>query len=238
MQRETHTLNHTPVLAVYEGCREDAAAKGCILFFHGLGASKDVQLNDLENLAKHGFMAVGVDNVGHGDRRHPDFDKRLSQDNSSYEEEFLRAVEATAHEVPELVEALMQAGYIEQERVGALGISMGGFITYAAVLHEPRLKAAVTLVASPKWRLDRLESPHDRLEGFSAIRLLSLTGGRDTTVPSTPTREFHERLKSFYPDYHERFAYTEYPESDHLLEADWPHCWAQTLEWFDTHLTP
>lgn len=238
MHRKTLTFNHTPVLAVYEGRREDAAAKGCILFFHGLGASKDVQLSDLESLAKHGFMAVGVDNVGHGDRRYPDFDKRLSQDHSGYEKEFIHAVEATAREIPQLIEALAQVGYIRQERVGALGISMGGSITYAAILHEPRLKAAVTLVASPKWLVDEPESPHHHLEGFNTIHLLSQTGGRDTTVPSTPAREFHERLKSFYPDYNERFAYVEYPESDHLLQTDWPRCWARTLQWFDTHLTP
>ncbi len=56
------------VVTVYEGSL-DAAERGCILFFHGLGASKDVQLPDLESLAARGFLVVGVGGVGHGERR-------------------------------------------------------------------------------------------------------------------------------------------------------------------------
>ena len=238
MRRERLTFHDVPLLAVYDRKLELAVDKGCILVFHGLGASKEVQLGDLEEVAERGFLVVGVDNVGHGDRRYPDFDERLSRDNPDYKREFTNAVAATAREVPPLVDALTKAGYIKQERVGALGISMGGFITYSAIPREPRLKVAATIVASPEWVRDLPESPHRHLEGFDTVRLLSQTGGRDTTVPSRSAREFHERLKEFYPDYDERFAYVEYPGADHSMGVDWEPCWQRTLTWFEQHLAP
>lgn len=229
-------LEQVPLLLVSEGDALEAAQRGTILVFHGLGASKDVQLPDLASLAQHGFLAVGVDNVGHGARRHPDFDERFSQGNPAYNEAFLEAVLETAQEVPALVDALTRQGFIEDERLGAVGISMGGYITYTAVTLEPRLKAAVAIVGSPEWLLDRPESPHRHLEAFAHVALLSQTAGRDEVVPGRYARIFHERLERLYNDHAARFAYIDYPASDHLLGADWDRLWERTLGWFDKHL--
>ena len=146
-------MEQIPTLLVYEGELRDAVQKGCVLFFHGLGASKEVQLPDLEDLAKHGFLAVRIDNVGHGERRYPDFDARLSQANPDFNKEFLAIVSQTAREVPLLVDKLTHSGLVKNG-VGALGISMGGYITYAAIINEPRLEVAATIVASPQWMLE------------------------------------------------------------------------------------
>ncbi len=80
---------------------------------------------------------------------------------------------------------------------------MGGYITYKAVTLEPRLRAAVCIVASPEWLPGVLEnftegSPHLQLERFDRIRLLSQTAGRDKVVPSRYMRAFHERLSDKY----------------------------------------
>lgn len=86
------------------------------------------------------------------------------------------------------------------------------------------------------WTLDLPESPHRHLERFDHIRLLSLTAGRDEVMPSHYARRFHRRLESVYGDPDARFAYAEYPDSDHLLEADWHRLWARTLAWFEEQL--
>ena len=89
-----------PVLPAFQGDPGTAAERGCILFFHGLGASKDVQRPDLESLAAQGYLVVGVDSVGHGERRYPDFDRRLAKINPDFTRESLTVVLETAKEVP------------------------------------------------------------------------------------------------------------------------------------------
>jgi len=225
-----------PALLVSQGDPDAAPERGCVLVLHGLGASKDVHLKELDSLAGRGFLAVGVDSVGHGERRHPDFEGRFSHDNPEFYKNFLQAVLETAREVPPLLDALTRAGFVKADRVGILGISMGGFITYKAVTLEPRLGAAVAVVASPEWPLELPGSSHRQPERFDRVRLLSQTAGRDTVVPSRYARAFHARLRERYGDYDARFAYAEYPESDHLLARDWDRLWARTLAWFGAHL--
>ncbi len=36
--------------------------------------------------------------------------------------------------------------------------------------------------------------------------------------------------------YDARFAYLEYPKSDHMLANDWDPIWERTLAWFGKHL--
>jgi len=235
LRREHVRFGDVPALLVCRGDADVAAEKGCILVFHGLGAAKDVHLKELESLAAQGFLAVGIDNVGHGERRYPDFDLRFSQNNPESYPNFLQAVSETAAEVPFLVDTLTASGFAKS-KVGVLGISMGGYITYKAVTLEPRLRAAVCIVAAPEWLSNPSESPHRQLERFDRVRLLSQTAGRDEVVPSRYARAFHERLSDKYDDYSARFAYLEYPESDHMLANAWGRIWERTLAWFGKHL--
>ena len=56
MKVERRKLEGVPVVTLYESSLDAAADRGCILFYHGLGASKGVQLPDLESLAARGFQ--------------------------------------------------------------------------------------------------------------------------------------------------------------------------------------
>ena len=222
---------------LYDGSLAGAISKGCILYYHGLDSSKDAWLHDLEIIAERGFLTIGVDNVGHGERRYPDFNARLSQDSPLYWHEFITAVHATAGEVPILVDELMKTGLAAEGKLGILGVSMGGFITYSAILVEPRLTAAVTVVSSPEWwGIRDSRSPHLHPGGFSKIKLLSQTAGNDTIVPNRYTDRFHDKLKSHFADYSSRFAHLDYPMSDHMMDPDWEACWRKTIGWFEHHL--
>lgn len=94
------TFARVPLLIVSRADPRTAAERGCILVFHGLSASKDIPLSELESLACQGFLAVGVDNVGHGARRAPNFDTRFSETNPDFFATFLQAVLETARELP------------------------------------------------------------------------------------------------------------------------------------------
>ena len=47
-----------------------------------------------------------------------------------------------------------------------------------------------------------------------------------------------ERLKESYDDYTERFAYVDYPKSNHQMNPDWEQAWTRAIAWFEEHLAP
>lgn len=233
-----------PVLGVFAGERQRAAQQGTVLFYHGLGSSKDQQHKELCSLAERGFLAIGVDNIGHGERRYADFDWRFSGANPHAERALLEAVAQTALEVPKLVQALIEAGWVQSDKLGLVGVSMGGYIAYAAALQEPRLKAVSVILGSPEWweaelpaELSGVTSPHLHPERFFPTALLSQNAGQDSSVPPHFARQFHQQLVAHYHPAPERQAYCEYPESGHFMrEADWEACWENNLRWLERYL--
>ena len=176
---ETRKFGDIPTLIVYKDSIEEATQNGTILLFHGFGSSKEEQRDQLESLAHRGFLTVGVDIVGHGERRYHDFESRFFADNPVGQQEFLQAVWETAKEVPWVIDELNQARLIKEQRVGIAGISMGGHVVYNAIIQDSRIKVAVSILGAPQWKLDLPESPHRHPDQFSAIKLMSQNAGQD-----------------------------------------------------------
>ncbi len=236
IHQTTTQLGPTPALIMYQDSLTKAAEQGTILFFHGLAASKEAQVKELTNLAEHGFLVIGLDNVGHGARRYADFESRFSRANPNLEADFLRAVLETAQEVPLIIDALAAEKLTRPNKMGIAGISMGGFITYTAISLEPRLNVAASILGSPEWQHDLPESPHHYRHKFNHIRLISQNASLDVDVPAKYARRFHRKLESTYDDYNQRLAYFEYPHSEHTMtESDWAACWGRTVKWFKHH---
>ncbi|MEM6432049.1 MAG: hypothetical protein AAF708_22615, partial [Deinococcota bacterium] len=93
MQIERRTIRDIPLVCLSQKDPRGAKDKGCILCYHGLTSSKDNWLHDLEIIANKGFLVIGVDNVGHGERRDPDFDAKYAQDNPMFWHNFIQAVQ-------------------------------------------------------------------------------------------------------------------------------------------------
>ncbi len=234
-QEKCHVI--APAVWVYADERQRAAERGSVFFFHGLGASKDAQQKELTSLAERGFLAIGIDNVGHGERLYPDFDQRFAGENPDFGKELLAAVALTAQELPRLVDAYLQAGIIQPDKLGVVGVSMGGYIAYAAVLAEPRLKVASVILGSPHWWEVSGESPDHFPERFYPTALLSQNAGQDSSVPAHYARDFHQTLAAYYTAAPQRQQYLEYPESGHFMrESDWNQCWERNLNWLETHI--
>ena len=175
-----------------------------------------------------------MDAVGHGARRYPDFDVRFSfASPERREEEFLTVVRESAREVPALLDALVEQG-ADPGRLGLCGISMGGFVTYSAVLRERRLAAAAPLLASPEWNLPLPESPHLQPERFFPVALFSQTAGADEVVPPARARAFHARLQPFYAPAPERLRHREFPGAGHMMPMhDWEEANRGAVAWMD-----
>ncbi|HOX42895.1 MAG TPA: alpha/beta fold hydrolase [Myxococcota bacterium] len=217
-------LGGVPAWLVWLGDAREAGRRGAVLHYHGFGADALRHLPELRRLARAGFLAVGVDAVGHGTRRFPDFEARFAAHLA--EQGFHEVVERSVAEVPGIVDALVAEGLSDGARLGLAGVSMGGFIAYGAALRERRLRAVVALLASPVWPGFGERSPHAQAARFPPVALLSQLAGGDELVRPGPARELHARLAPLYAAHPERLRLVEFPGAPHLMP---PRPWRQAV---------
>jgi hypothetical protein len=211
------------------------APRPMVLWFHGFGVDKEVHRKELEQLARAGFLAVGVDAAGHGARRLPDLDARQAAPHEQALRTMIGLAAQTADEVPSIVRALADDGLADAERVGVVGVSMGGYVVYQALLVEPSIRAAVAILGSPEW--PEGDSPHRHLDSFGHTALLSITAERDENVLPAAARELHRRLATEHADAAQR--YFELTGAVHLMsEEHWTQAMDETLRWLAHHLQP
>lgn len=232
--QEAMSLGPAPTLVVHAGSADAAAAQGTVIVHHGLSGQKEVHGRELISLAAAGFLAIGVDAVGHGERRWPGFEERLQEAPDRW---FVEAVRATASETPRLIDALAARGWARPGRIGMVGASMGAFATYGAVLQDRRIRAAVCLLGTPIWPTGASDSPHLAPERFFPVALLSQTAGADGVVSPDGARALHAALGSHYAAAPERQRYVEYPGAAHMMdESTWQRAWADSLSWLERFL--
>lgn len=201
-----------------------------VLWFHGLGVSKETHEKELRQLAGAGFVAVGVDAAGHGDRSVPALRDRIER---ASQEEALRLmlplVELTARDIPAVVRFLTEQGIADERRIALAGISMGAFVVYRAVTIVQGIRAAVALLGSPEW--PEGISPDSHPEAFRQTAVLSITAERDVNVPPQPARRFHATLARD-ADRSVPTRYVELTGAEHLLSpAHWTTAMTETLDW-------
>jgi len=225
-------LAGAPAWLVWLGDAREAGRRGVVLHYHGFGADALRHLPELRRLARAGFLAVGVDAVGHGARRFADFEARFAAHLA--ERGFREVVERSVEELPDIVDALVAQGLSDGARLGLGGVSMGGFIAYGAALRERRLRAVVAMLASPVWPGFGAHSPHVRAEGLPPIALLSQLAGADEVVPPRHARELHARLTPLYAAWPERLRLVEHPGAPHLMPPrPWRQAVLEAVAWFE-----
>jgi len=236
------TIAGVPALVRFRGSPEAAAERGTVLYYHGFGGDKGRCEPYLTGLPEAGFLGVSLDAVGHGDRRLADFDVifdpgRWDADFEATETDFLKLIDDTAAEVPSVVDDLLARCWARPDRVGICGRSLGGNISYAAVLADRRLRAAASIVGSPEWTLPRSHSPHHHPDRFFPAAILSQSAELDEYVPAGPVRDFHAALAPWYAHEPGRIEYVEYHGVGHFLtpELNEESC-RRLVEWFERWL--
>ena len=179
--------------------------RGVVLWFHGFGVDKETHRPELERLASAGFLAVGVDVAGHGERRDPELAAKQAAPRDEARAAMLQYVETTAHDVSRLIDRFGVAAIA--------GISMGAFVVYRAAALDPRIRTAVAILGEPLWPI------------ADDVALLSITAGCDVNVPPDAARVFHARRGG-------RHRYVELEGEPHLMSAAaWERTMGETLAW-------
>ena len=243
---ETYTLTHEMAagdLPCLSAARDGLAADApLVVLLHGLGSRKEALLPGLYALARCGFRAAALDSRMHGERA------EAAEREASLDADYLAAtaamIEGTAQDVSRLLD------HFGAGRAGIHGVSLGGYITFAALLAEPRLHAASVAMGSPDWvgplRRFGLGPGHPAFDRAAALNplellpqvlpprpLLMLHGTTDDVVPLDGVIALEARLRPLYAAQPERLALTLYPGlGHHYTDA----MLARTAEWFERFL--
>lgn len=200
-----------------------------VLWFHGFRADALANAAELQRIARAGYLAVGIDAVGHGRRIDPALAARIAGSPGGALPVMQTLAAATAEEIPSVLDAIASRGLGDTGRAALVGVSMGAFLVYRALLDVP-VRAAVAILGSPVWpgpRNPALVSP----EAFADVALLSITAERDERVPPRATRERHDRLDAATPA-SLRHRYLELAGAPHLLDAPrWARVMDHTMDW-------
>lgn len=192
--------------------------RASVILLHGYAARAETQRGDGAAFVDEGIEVVLPDAPGHGDRE----DGRLARIAALPEPQRMAAILAIAREwVAELPALAARCRERGAERVGVVGVSMGGFAALGA-LAEPGLFDAVAAVLSAPVLVDPARMPD-----VCPPLLLGLAG-RDAAVPPEPGRRF---ARAYGAELHE------YPESGHFMRGeDWCDLWGRIGDFLRRHL--
>jgi len=195
-----------------------APLRASIILLHGYMASAAGHREDGLAFSDDGVEVVMPDAPGHGARD----DGRLARIGALPESERHAAILEISREW--LAEVRWLAGWCRErgaQRVGLVGISMGGFAALALLPQPCAFDAIAAVLAAPTLVDERDVTP-------GRPPLLIGLAGRDEAVPPAPGRAFAARYGA---ELHE------YPESQHIMRGeDWFDLWRHTAAFFDRHL--
>lgn len=205
-----------------------------VIWFHGFRADALAHAGELQRLADAGFLAVGIDAVGHGARADGVIDERVARSEHGALPVMLEVIERTLEELPSVIEELVAVYGADRTRVSIVGVSMGAYLVYRAIALGAPVCAAVALLGSPEWPTD--VSPHHSIAAFRRVALMSITAEHDEYVPTEPARRLHAALVTYYGDT-VRQRYLELRDARHLTSAvHWHQAMTETVAWLETHV--
>lgn len=220
--------------AAREGLAADAPL---VLVQHPLGSRKEKMLPGLLAFARAGCRAVAMDAQWHGER--PRAEEREARLQTDFFGTTAAMIEGTARDLSRLLDAL------GADRAAIHGISLGGYITFAALLTEPRLVAASVAIGSPDWSapiraygLGPGNPLYDRAVAASPLGLLPAVlpprpllmqhGTSDETVSVDGVIALELSLRPLYAATPERLSLELYPGLGHVYPDEMER---RAVEW-------
>ncbi|MFF2752229.1 prolyl oligopeptidase family serine peptidase [Psychrobacillus sp. NPDC058041] len=122
------TNNHSPI----------------VIFLHGFESAKEHNLHYAYQLVNQGCRVILPDAHLHGDR-----DEKLDQIEISLR--FWETVLTSIEEVGKIKEELMERGFLNDQKIGIGGTSMGGITTLGCLTVYPWINAASIMMGTPSY---------------------------------------------------------------------------------------
>ncbi|MCA8948672.1 MAG: alpha/beta fold hydrolase [Planctomycetes bacterium] len=193
--------------------------RASVIVLHGYAASAASQEQDGAAFVGEHTEVVLPDAPGHGRRDDGRLAAIAALPDAARHAAILEVAREWLGELPELATSCRGRG---AERVGLVGVSMGGFTALGALAQPCPFDAVAAVLAGPAL-VDRGAITPGRPPGLLGV------AGRDDAVPPEPTREFAR-------DYGAELC--DYPESEHLMRAaDWFDLWGRTAAFLRRQLT-
>lgn len=221
----------------------------CVLLVHGLGASKEdwwKEATDEEQLAREllssGFAVTALDIPYHGERTHNNrYESAWSMivDHGRVNKYREMLVQSTG-EHRRAIDYLATRPEIDAARIGILGRSVGGLVTFILTAVDPRVMVAVACATCPMsdYYVDRLGwdvaakmrlapvAPRNYAPAITRAAFLMLNGDQDEWGTVEDIRALHRLVGSTTKEL--RFF-----ESGHRLPSAFV---PKAVEWFRQHL--
>lgn len=217
-------INTIPVLELVDSELQETALP-LVVFYHGWCNVKESVLVNGYELAKRGMRALLPEALYHGERQ-------VGGGPETHYLDFWNIIKQNIIEFPELVRFFADQNLVEQNKVGATGLSMGGITTCGVLKTYDWLTAAVCLMGSPNLRqfakqvCQELEQqgvslPSDTAQQIAALESYDLSaapakiagrpfhfwhGTNDDQVPYAPTYAFYQQVKN--TDYGRNVSFT------------------------------
>ncbi|WP_135556330.1 alpha/beta hydrolase family protein [Paenibacillus cymbidii] len=186
-----------------------AGPKPLVVVCHGWTGQKENMLDMAARFANIGCFAVSIDACYHGQRKRREGDPPL-----------LEAMIETGRELDELIDRYSDHPQVDGNRVGLLGVSMGGAIVLKYLTQTRRsVRAAVSAITTSVWSdilhnaelgerlrsmeadiskleaLARDEQPINRWSAIPNMPLLLLAGDEDPLVPLPHAERLSDLLR-------------------------------------------
>ena len=232
---------------------KDIGSRPLVILSHAFQSSKEFWQDKMLSLARAGYYAVALDNHGHGQRKGPDFKSQVFENDGFNLYEVRRLIKETADDIPILIDHFIAHENVDAGRIGMIGVSMGGFIAFRALVIDDRIGVAAPVIASPYFdekpkdlplvnRPEINRSLDDYSQEFSPANypgqfypraLLVQVGEQDKHLDAGRVGQFCTTLKPYYRRTPSKLMFIQEKNTGHEFTDA---MWQNATQWLKEHL--
>lgn len=224
---------------------DDNKKRPLIFFIHGITKNRFLGVYDIGiELSRRGYVVCCIDSFLHGERTTDEFQSLPYKQKEKYASDIIFQ---NTKDIEKLINYFSEFEYVDTDKIGITGISLGGMTSAFALSQIPDIKVACMMIAtanlvdlvnfnfpgfldqSPdKKALMTKINPTNNVDKFSNKPLLMLNGSLDKRIPIELVRNAFEEIKQGYTD-KEIIKLTEY-ECEHETPLKMR---IEMFDWFD-----